>query len=719
MFSALKRLTGKAEGGNNVPRPGHLSMSHSLQRKFAKGVHYNMKLIIKGDRNVGKTCLFHRLQGQKFIEEYIPTEEIQVASIQWSYKATDDIVKVEVWDVVDRGKKKRFDGLKLDNSQLEVPEEPALDAEFLDVYKGTNGVILMMDITKSWTFDYVQRELPKVPSHIPVLVLANHCDMAHHRTVTSDHVTYFIESQERAPRSAQVRYAESSMRNGFGLKLLHKFFNLPFLQLQKETLLGQLETNEHEIQLTTQELDLYQDSEDADYNKFIDNLMNKRRQAADMTSSAISSMAPANTSTSAQASAPTFQSNHQLSTQSSQTGNKNDSSYDRRSLSIPGPIGAGNAIPGTHPTLALKIVSVPVTSEQNKLPQPSGNVGSSTAVSNSQSQSHVPQQQMTLSQSVESLSSSARPDGSSMFSSKSSGFMSKIFGKSKDSQEELQPQMRRQSLASIATSEPITSVEEFVPDEGMLDRSFLEDTSVQERGTPQKIEAESDSDAETGNPLVAGFQDDLDPEDTLPNTITHYVNSDHTVDILKKRESLSSLENEVISENTKTDEKEELHLNGEVGDITADALDTWLSTDSKWRQSPEGGEDSTHSSNIVRKVEEAEEEDEDNSASLASSSVHLELLEPKQLQQSSGSSSPIVPREKKSRHKKKNEEKSMKKYKKKSSKEKDSSKSQNDEKKKKKKPSRKICEDEQEHDELEEFLNGPGLTPVDTAYEAI
>lgn len=169
--------------------------------------------------------------------------------------------------------------------------------------------------------------------------------------------------------------------------------------------------------------------------------MNKRRQAADMTSSAISSMAPANTSTSAQASAPTFQSNHQLSTQSSQTGNKNDSSYDRRSLSIPGPIGAGNAIPGTHPTLALKIVSVPVTSEQNKLPQPSGNVGSSTAVSNSQSQSHVPQQQMTLSQSVESLSSSARPDGSSMFSSKSSGFMSKIFGKSKDSQEELQREL--------------------------------------------------------------------------------------------------------------------------------------------------------------------------------------------------------------------------------------------------------------------------------------
>lgn len=28
---------------------------------------------------MGKTCLFHRLQGQKFKEEYIPTDEIQVS----------------------------------------------------------------------------------------------------------------------------------------------------------------------------------------------------------------------------------------------------------------------------------------------------------------------------------------------------------------------------------------------------------------------------------------------------------------------------------------------------------------------------------------------------------------------------------------------------------------------------------------------------------------
>ena len=42
----------------------------------------------------------------------------------------------------------------------------------------------MFDVTKSWTFDYVKREAPKVPKHIPVLILANFIDQAHHRCIS-------------------------------------------------------------------------------------------------------------------------------------------------------------------------------------------------------------------------------------------------------------------------------------------------------------------------------------------------------------------------------------------------------------------------------------------------------------------------------------------------------------------------------------------------------
>uniref|UniRef100_A0A2K6RK44 Rab-like protein 6 n=1 Tax=Rhinopithecus roxellana TaxID=61622 RepID=A0A2K6RK44_RHIRO len=273
MFSALKKLVGSEQApgrDKNIPA-GLQSMNQALQRRFAKGVQYNMKIVIRGDRNTGKTALWHRLQGRPFVEEYIPTQEIQVTSIHWSYKTTDDIVKVEVWDVVDKGKcKKRGDGLKMENDPQEAESDMALDAEFLDVYKSCNGVVMMFDITKQWTFNYILRELPKVPTHVPVCVLGNYRDMGEHRVILPDDVRDFIDNLDRPPGSSYFRYAESSMKNSFGLKYLHKFFNIPFLQLQRETLLRQLETNQLDMDATLEELSVQQETEDQNYGIFLE-----------------------------------------------------------------------------------------------------------------------------------------------------------------------------------------------------------------------------------------------------------------------------------------------------------------------------------------------------------------------------------------------------------------------------------------------------------------
>ena len=123
-----------------------------------------------------------------------------------------------------------------DNSTQQQSSGPALDAEFVDVYKGTHGAIFLFDMTKLWTWEYVQREIRRVPAGLPVLVLANHRDMGHHRVVTADQVQGAIdalleeEQGNELGRSSRggssggpggglrIRYAEASMRNGFGLR---------------------------------------------------------------------------------------------------------------------------------------------------------------------------------------------------------------------------------------------------------------------------------------------------------------------------------------------------------------------------------------------------------------------------------------------------------------------------------------------------------------------
>uniref|UniRef100_A0A8D0FU64 Rab-like protein 6 n=1 Tax=Strix occidentalis caurina TaxID=311401 RepID=A0A8D0FU64_STROC len=444
MFSALKKLVGSDQTpvrDKNIPA-GLQSMNQALQRRFAKGVQYNMKIVIRGDRNTGKTTLWHRLQGKKFIEEYIPTQEIQVTSIHWNYKTTDDIVKVEVWDVVDKGKcKKRGDGLKLENDPQEAESEMALDAEFLDVYKNCNGVVMMFDITKQWTFNYILRELPKVPTHVPVCVLGNYRDMGEHRVILPGDVRDLIDNLNRPPGSSYFRYAESSMKNSFGLKYLHKFFNIPFLQLQRETLLRQLETNQLDIDATLEELSVQQETEDQNYELFLE-MMEARSRGH---------------------------------TSPLTTNGQSPSSGSQSPIVPPSSTSTGSSSPGT--------------------PQPPQPLSTSSTIS---------------------------PEPPPSFSPVPRSIISRLFGTSPASDPS-----PPQPDAAAATPPPhpeapakVQSVEDFVPDDS-LDHSFLEDPAPPKgKGKPQtkhRVDSESDGEAPGGNPMVAGFQDDLDLDDKIPS----------------------------------------------------------------------------------------------------------------------------------------------------------------------------------------------------------
>ncbi|NWI58373.1 RABL6 protein, partial [Calyptomena viridis] len=468
MFSALKKLVGSDQAAvrdKNIPA-GLQSMNQALQRRFAKGVQYNMKIVIRGDRNTGKTTLWHRLQGKKFIEEYIPTQEIQVTSIHWNYKTTDDIVKVEVWDVVDKGKcKKRGDGLKLENDPQEAESEMALDAEFLDVYKNCNGVVMMFDITKQWTFNYILRELPKVPTHVPVCVLGNYRDMGEHRVILPGDVRDLIDNLNRPPGSSYFRYAESSMKNSFGLKYLHKFFNIPFLQLQRETLLRQLETNQLDIDATLEELSVQQETEDQNYELFLE-MMEARSQGH---------------------------------TSPLTTNGQSPSSGSQSPIVPPSSTSTGSSSPGT--------------------PQPPPPLATSSTTSPDPPPSFSPVPVSEASQPPVPAPAAAPP---ATAPAPKRGIIARLFGTSPAS--EPSPPQPDPAAATppphSAAPAKVQSVEDFVPEDS-LDHSFLEDPAPQkDKGKPQakhRVDSESDGEAPGGNPMVAGFQDDLDLDDKIPS----------------------------------------------------------------------------------------------------------------------------------------------------------------------------------------------------------
>ncbi|XP_039362544.1 rab-like protein 6 isoform X2 [Mauremys reevesii] len=424
MFSALKKLVGSDQApvrDKNIPA-GLQSMNQALQRRFAKGVQYN---------------------------------------------TTDDIVKVEVWDVVDKGKcKKRGDGLKLENDPQEAESEMALDAEFLDVYKNCNGVVMMFDITKQWTFNYILRELPKVPNHVPVCVLGNYRDMGEHRVILPDDMRAFIDNLNRPPGSSYFRYAESSMKNSFGLKYLHKFFNIPFLQLQRETLLRQLETNQLDIDATLEELSVQQETEDQNYEIFLEMMEARNRGHA-------SPMA---------------------------TNGQSPSS--------------GSQSPIVPPSCTSTDSSSPGTPQPPPPQQPPANATSPEPPS---SLSPVPPLEAQLPHT--SSPATASPATPVVVPLQKRSIISRLFGTSPAP--EMSPPLP--DAATVLPSEvpaKVQSVEDFIPDDS-LDHSFLEDTIPQrDKGiTKTKDHNESDSDGEAlgGNPMVAGFQDDLDLDDKVPS----------------------------------------------------------------------------------------------------------------------------------------------------------------------------------------------------------
>ena len=59
-----------------------------------------MRILICGTEKSGKSSLLRRLKGEPHQIEYIETkEEINGATVNWNYKATTEVIKVDAWEM--------------------------------------------------------------------------------------------------------------------------------------------------------------------------------------------------------------------------------------------------------------------------------------------------------------------------------------------------------------------------------------------------------------------------------------------------------------------------------------------------------------------------------------------------------------------------------------------------------------------------------------------
>jgi GTPase SAR1 family protein len=204
------------------------------------GSKFNFKVVLRGDSSTGKSTLLRRLRGGSFVSEYTPTPEIRTAHIPWQARSSpEDNVMLEVWDVVDKARTRDVSESLTLAHKGDAPSGThtfPLDATQVDVYRNCHAAVFLIDPSKKWTYEYVQRELPEVPLHIPTIILVNFRDYpASKRVLRSEEIEFDCENLF-SNRPFKPFIVETSLLNCYGLQALSTFLHIPFLCLKRASL---------------------------------------------------------------------------------------------------------------------------------------------------------------------------------------------------------------------------------------------------------------------------------------------------------------------------------------------------------------------------------------------------------------------------------------------------------------------------------------------------
>ncbi len=149
-----------------------------------------LKLCVLGDGAVGKTSIIIQHVDKRFESDYKPTIGFDIALK--TMKVQDEGIEAEllIWDIAGQA---IFEKIR---------------EEYL---QGTNGALILFDLTRKETFDHVKdwlRELTNFAGKVPFVLVGNKLDLADQRAVSED------EGKSMADGTGAIEYIETSAKTG-------------------------------------------------------------------------------------------------------------------------------------------------------------------------------------------------------------------------------------------------------------------------------------------------------------------------------------------------------------------------------------------------------------------------------------------------------------------------------------------------------------------------
>jgi small GTP-binding protein len=148
---------------NNIYNRKLKKIKEIVRKRFIVPQRYKLKVVIIGEHAAGKTSLINKFVQQTFNADYRPT--IGTNILLKKLDLDGDEVTLTCWDIAGQ---ERWSSMR----QL--------------YYKGSSGALIVGDVTRKSTFDAIVNfwapDLRKYTTDIPIVVLANKCDLEHEAT---------------------------------------------------------------------------------------------------------------------------------------------------------------------------------------------------------------------------------------------------------------------------------------------------------------------------------------------------------------------------------------------------------------------------------------------------------------------------------------------------------------------------------------------------------